>query len=151
MKTENLVEALVTDHAKRGVFASKPMRWALVGALASGGLVSLALFFIAFGVRPDIAAALRSWRFDFKVGLVLVALALAFSLCIALSRPVTSGQGGLASLPLRHWPWRRVAIVSSPCCRALFRRGPAAVGSNAFDLLWWPYRAGARHTSGSRA
>ncbi len=84
MKTDNLIEALVADRAPRGIFAGKPMRWALGGALVSGGLVSLALFLFEFGVRDDIGQALRTWRFDLKVVLVLVALAGAFGLCIAL-------------------------------------------------------------------
>lgn len=133
MKTENLVEALVADRAKHSTFAGKPMRWALVGALVAGGLVSLTLFFIGFGVRPDIAAALRTWRFDFKVGLVVVALVLAFSLCIALSRPVTSGNASRRLLPLAALAVAAVAIELALLPSASW--GTRLVGSNALVCL----------------
>jgi hypothetical protein len=96
MKTENLVEALVADRST----SSRPMRGALAGGLVVGAVASLAVFFVALGIRPDIAEALRTWRFDLKVVLVLVELVLAFSLCIALSRPVTSGRPAWRLLPL---------------------------------------------------
>jgi hypothetical protein len=96
MKTDNLIDALVAD---RGTPA-KPMRWALATALLLGGLVSLALFLASLGVRADIEPALGTWRFELKVGLVLLALGLAFSLCIALSRPVAPAHPGRRLLPL---------------------------------------------------
>ena len=104
MRTENLVEALVADRSGGG------RRMRLAGALALGGLVSLALFFVAIGVRPDIAQALATWRFNLKVGLVLLALLLAFGLCLALSRPVTSGHPGRRLLPLLALAVAAVAI-----------------------------------------
>jgi hypothetical protein len=96
MKTDNLIDALVADRLPRG----RPLRWALVAALLAGGLVSLVLFFAALGVRADIGTALATWRFELKVGLVLLALGLAFSLCIALSRPVAPAHPGRRLLPL---------------------------------------------------
>ena len=96
MKTANLVEALVADRAAD----SRALRFTLASALALGGLVSLVFFFIELGVRADIKPALATWRFDLKVGLVLLAMLLAFGLCIALSRPVTSGHPGRRLLPL---------------------------------------------------
>jgi hypothetical protein len=106
MRTENLVEALVADRSGVG----KRMRLGLASALALGGLVSLALFFVAIGVRPDIAQALATWRFNLKVGLVLLALLLAFGLCLALSRPVTSGHPGRRLLPLLALAVAAIAI-----------------------------------------
>ena len=96
MKTDNLIDALVADRPPRG----RPLRWALVAALLAGGLVSLVLFFATLGVRADIGPALATWRFELKVGLVLLALGLAFSLCIALSRPVAPTHPGRRLLPL---------------------------------------------------
>jgi hypothetical protein len=106
MKTDNLIDALVADRTPRGM----PLRWLLVAALLAGGLVSLVLFLAALGVRADIEAALGTWRFDLKVGLVLLALALAFSLCIALSRPVMPAQPGWRLLPLAALAVLAVAI-----------------------------------------
>jgi hypothetical protein len=96
MKTEKLIDALVADRAT----PAKPMRWVLAAALLAGGLVSLVLFLATLGVRADIGPALGTWRFELKVGLVLLALGLAFSLCIALSRPVAPTHPGRRLLPL---------------------------------------------------
>ena len=106
MKTDNLIDALVADRMPRG----RPLRWALAAALLLGGLVSLAFFFVILGVRADIAPALGTWRFELKVGLVLLALGLAFSLCIALSRPVTPAHPGGRLLPLAALAVLAVAI-----------------------------------------
>jgi hypothetical protein len=96
MKTDNLIDALVADRMPHG----RPMRWALAAALLAGGLVSLVFFLATLGVRADIEPALGTWRFELKVGLVLLALGLAFSLCIALSRPVMPAHPGRRLLPL---------------------------------------------------
>lgn len=106
MKTDNLIDALVADRPPRG----RPLRWLLVAALLAGGLVSLVLFFAALGVRADVEPALGTWRFDLKVGLVLLALGLAFSLCIALSRPVAPAHPSRRLLPLAALAVLAVAI-----------------------------------------
>jgi hypothetical protein len=106
MNTDNLIDALVADHTPRG----KPLRWALSAALLAGGFVSLVLFLAALGVRADIESALGTWRFDLKVGLVLLALGLAFSLCIALSRPMMTNHPGRRLLPLAALAAGAVAI-----------------------------------------
>jgi hypothetical protein len=106
MKTHNLIDALVADRAT----PAKPLRWALAAALLAGGLVSLVLFFATLGVRADIEPALGTWRFDLKVGLVLLALGLAFSLCIAVSRPVMTNHPGRRLLPLAALAAVAVAI-----------------------------------------
>jgi len=96
MKTENLVAALVADNGSG-------RRWTgrmLPAALALGGAVSLCLFIVDLGVRDDIAQAVVTWRFDLKVVLVLLALALAFGLCRALSVPVIAGSAIRRLLPL---------------------------------------------------
>ena len=128
MRTENLVEALVADRS-----GGKRMRLGLAGALALGGLASLALFFVAIGVRPDIAQALVTWRFNLKVGLVLLALLLAFGLCLALSRPVTMGHPGRRLLPVLALAVVAVAIelVILPSTSWASR----LVGSNAVPCL----------------
>lgn len=131
MRTENLVEALVADRS--GVIGGKRMRLVLAGALALGGLVSLVLFLLAIGVRPDVAQALATWRFNLKVGLVLLALVLAFGLCLVLSRPVTSSPPGRRLLPLLALAVAAVAIelVVLPSASWASR----LVGSNAVPCL----------------
>ena len=90
-------------------------------------------FFIELGVRADIKPALATWRFDLKVGLVLLAMLLAFGLCIALSRPVTSGHPGRRLLPLLALAVLAIAIelVALPSAAWANR----LVGSNALICL----------------
>jgi hypothetical protein len=129
MKTEKLIDALVADRAT----PAKPMRWALAAALLAGGLVSLALFLASLGVRADIEPALGTWRFELKVGLVLLALGLAFSLCIVLSRPVAPTHPGRRLLPLAALAALAVAIelLALPSASWTSR----LVGSNALVCL----------------
>jgi hypothetical protein len=129
MKTEKLIDALVADRAT----PAKPMRWALAAALLAGGLVSLALFTATLGVRADIEPALGTWRFDLKVALVLLALGMAFSLCIALSRPVMPAHPGRRLLPLAALAALAVAVelLALPSVSWTSR----LVGSNALVCL----------------
>lgn len=129
MKTDNLIDALVADRMPRG----KSLRWALAAALLAGGLVSLVFFLATLGVRADIEAALGTWRFELKVGLVLLALALAFSLCIALSRPVAPAHPARRLLPLAALAVLAVAIelLALPAVSWTSR----LVGSNALVCL----------------
>jgi hypothetical protein len=129
MKTEDLVKALVADRATGG----KPIRSALAGALLLGGLVSLAAFFIELGVRADIVPALGTWRFNLKVFMVLVALLSAFGLCIALSRPVSSGRPGRRLLPLAGLALVAVAIELAAVPSAQW--ATRLVGSNSLICL----------------
>ena len=129
MKTDNLIDALVADRPPRG----RPLRWALVAALLAGGLVSLVLFLAILGVRADIGTALATWRFELKVGLVLLALGLAFSLCIALSRPVAPGIRAGACCRLAHSPSSRSRSSFSSCPAP--HGQSRLVGSNALVCL----------------
>lgn len=128
MKTEKLIAALVADRA-----AARPIGRVLAGALAAGLLVSLALFLIEIGVRADIAEALGTWRFDLKLVTVVVALAASFGLCLALSRPVTSGRPARRLLPLAAVAVAAVAIELAALPAASW--GSRLVGSNAMVCL----------------
>jgi len=129
MRTANLIEALVADRAARG----KPMARGLVGALVAGAAASLALFLAAMGVRVDIADALVTWRFELKLVMVFLALGLAFSLCVSLSRPVTSGRLAWRLAPLAALAVAAVAIelAAVPSTTWVTR----LVGSNAMVCL----------------
>lgn len=136
MKTENLVEALVADRAAH----RKSIPKALAAALALGGLMSLALFFVDLDVGEDIAQAMATWRFDFaawrfdlKVGMVLLALVLAFRLCMELSRPVPSGRAARRLLPLAVLAAMAVAIELAALPSASW--GPRLVGTNSLVCL----------------
>jgi hypothetical protein len=129
MKTDKLIDALVADRLPRG----RPMRWALAAALVAGGLVSLVLFLTTLGVRSDIDVALGTWRFELKVGLVLLALGLTFSLCIVLSRPVPTAHPGRRLLPLAALAVLAVAIELWAMPSASW--AGRLVGSNALVCL----------------
>jgi hypothetical protein len=129
MNTDNLIDTLVADRTPRG----RPLRWALAAALLAGGVVSLVLFLGILGVRADIEAALGTWRFELKVGLVLLALGLAFSLCITLSRPVMPVHPGRRLLPLAALAVLTVAIELVVLPSASWASRP--VGSNALVCL----------------
>ena len=128
MKTDNLIDALVADRMPRS-----KLRWTLAAALLAGGLVSLVLFFATLGVRADIGPALATWRFELKVGLVLLALGLAFSLCIALSRPVAPTHPGRRLLPLGALAVLAIAIELFILPSASWES--RLVGSNALVCL----------------
>lgn len=129
MKTENLVEALVADRTA----GRKSIPWVVAAALALGALVSLALFFVDLGVREDIAQALATWRFDLKVGMVLLALVLAFGLCMEVSRPVPSGHPMRRLLPLAALAATAVAIELTALPSTSW--GTRLVGSNSLVCL----------------
>ena len=59
MKTDQLVDALVADGG-----AASPIARLLLLALAAGVALSLVVFFLTLGIRPDIGPALETWRFD---------------------------------------------------------------------------------------
>jgi hypothetical protein len=136
MKTENLVEALVADRAT----GRKSIPKVLAAALATGGLVSTSLFFLDLGVPEDVAQAmatwrydLATWRFDLKVGMVLLALVLAFRLCMELSRPVPPVRPLRRLLPLAVVAAMAVAIELAAFPSASW--GTRLVGSNSLVCL----------------
>ena len=94
MRTDDLIDALAAD---RG--AQSPHMSLVIGkALVIGSVVSLALFLLTMGVRPDFGSALATWRFQVKIVIVFLALGLAVFDCLRLSSPTTSGFASRFSL-----------------------------------------------------
>ena len=83
MKTDQLVEAIVSDRAA----IRRPLARSLGLALAAGGVLSLVIYFVELGVRRDIGPAVETWRFDLKVAMVLFGLILTFGVCLDCARP----------------------------------------------------------------
>lgn len=129
MKTEQLLAALVADRAKP---ARSPGR-GLSLALLAGGVVSLGLFLAALGPRHDLVPALATWRFDFKIVLVVLALVLAFRLCRALSRPVPVPHPGRYLLPLAALAVAGIAVELAGVPMDAWRT--RLVGSNSLICL----------------
>jgi hypothetical protein len=92
MKTSDLIAALAADGPAR----SPSLRGRLALAVGVGALVSFALFMIAVGLRPDIASAVHTVRFDLKFVDTLALLLPSALLCLRLSRP-DAGPGALAA------------------------------------------------------
>ncbi len=67
-------------------------RWAaaMAVALAAGGALPPCWFAIDLGMRPDIAAALQTWRFLLKLAVMLVAFGCALWACMRLAEPGTT-------------------------------------------------------------
>ena len=72
METDQLIRTLAADNAHR----ARPVGFVLALALLAAAPVSLAMFFAALGVRPDVMTAMHNPFFDLKF---LVTLALAIS------------------------------------------------------------------------
>ena len=68
MKTAQLITALVADRTV------VPLGRRLVLSLFVGGLISFGLFLVILGPRHDLAQALATWRFDFKIVLMMLVL-----------------------------------------------------------------------------
>lgn len=130
MKTDQLIAALAADRTAR------PFGRRFVLSLLIGGLVSLALFLVILGPRHDLAAALATWRFDFKIVLMMLILGLAFGFCRAVARPVAPAHPArglllplaaivaalvveLAVVPREAWGTRLIGSNSLICMSAI--------------------------------
>jgi hypothetical protein len=98
METEQLIRTLAADNPNRG----RPVGLTLTLALLAAAPVSVAMFMMALGVRPDVMTAMHNPFFDLKF---VVTLALAISAIVVglhLSRPEASlkGWGWLLLIPV---------------------------------------------------
>jgi hypothetical protein len=129
MKTEQLVASLVADRAG----SARPLARTVGGAVLAGALVSLVIFAVEFGPRVDLAAAFATWRFDFKLLLVLTALLAASAACLAMARPVVIARWRWTVLPILFLAVALlgVELVAVPAGTWQAR----LIGSNALDCL----------------
>ncbi|MEF2552557.1 NrsF family protein [Aurantimonas sp. A2-1-M11] len=88
MQTDTLIDTLVAD-SRRTAPETGPS-WPLLATIAASlaGLV----FFTAIGVRPDLAGALQTIRFDFKFVVTGLLAVTAFLAMRTLSRPAASAR-----------------------------------------------------------
>jgi hypothetical protein len=96
MRTDELINTLVADHAARP--RAKPVGRSLAMAIIAGLGVSAVLFSLTLGVRPDLLAALATWRFDLKLVDNLVLVIAATWVALRLSRPTTTTVSGMRAL-----------------------------------------------------
>jgi hypothetical protein len=98
METEQLIRTLAADNPYR----ARPVGYVLALALLAAAPVSVVMFMMALGVRPDVMTAMHNPFFDLKF---VITLALAISAIVVglhLSRPETSlkGWGWLLLIPV---------------------------------------------------
>jgi hypothetical protein len=129
MKTDQLVEALVAD----GVAGAKPFGRLLLLALAAGIALSLVVFFLTLGIRPDIRPALETWRFDLKIVIALLGLVLAFAVCRDCARPDMPRHPLRRLAPLLVLIVAAVAVELALVPEAAWRQ--RLVGSNSMICL----------------
>jgi hypothetical protein len=133
MNTDQIINAIVVD----GTVRTLSIRARLSAALAIGGAVAGALFAASLGVRPDIAGALQTWRFDAKLAIILVCLAAAAWSAAQLARPEVDPRKALTpllfapallglavvwelvSLPADAWAARAVGTNSMLCLASI--------------------------------
>lgn len=99
MRTDDLVHALAADHAT----ARSPIERRFALAIAIGFAISAAAFWGSMGVRPDIASAALTVRFDLKIVEALLLATTAAALVLRLARPgagTTSQTIVLAAAPV---------------------------------------------------
>ena len=92
METDQLIRTLAADTRRR------PWSVGLVLAVAllAAGLVSIAMFSAALGVRPDVMSAMHNPFFDLKFVVTLALASSAIVVGLHLSRPEAT---------LRGWAW----------------------------------------------
>ena len=126
MKTAELIRAIAQD-----VCARRPSLAGRVAvALGLGAAAAAGLFALGLGVRPDIAFALETWRFVFKMALVLTLAVLAWGASLRLARPEThpgKAFAGLFIVPLMLGAGVVCELLSVPPAEWQAR----AVGTNA--------------------
>jgi hypothetical protein len=90
LKTDQLIAALVADRAAPRQSLARRLLFALV----LGGLLSLGLFLAFLRPRADFGPALTTWRFDFKILLMIFIAVLAFEHCRTMAKPLALAHTG---------------------------------------------------------
>src|SRR5713101_4668668 len=89
METDQLIRSLAADNAHR----AHPVGLVLALALLAAAPVSVAMFFVGLGVRPDVMTAMRNPFFDLKFLVTLALTISAIAVSLHLSRPEASLHG----------------------------------------------------------
>src|SRR3984885_15490016 len=92
METDQLIRTLAADNSQR----ARPVGFVLALALVAAAPVSILMFFMTLGVRPDVMTAMHNPFFDLKFAVTLALAIAAIVLSLHLARPEAS---------LRGWAW----------------------------------------------
>lgn len=98
METEQLIRTLAADNPHR----ARPVGLILMFALLAAAPLSVAIFMMALGVRPDVMTAMHNPFFDLKFVITLALAVSAIVVSLHLSRPEASlnGWGWLLLIPV---------------------------------------------------
>ena len=91
VETDQLIRTLAADDHR-----ARPVGLMLTLSLLAAAAVSLAIFFLGLGVRPDVMTAMHNPFFDLKFAVTLALAISAIVLSLHLARPEAS---------LRGWAW----------------------------------------------
>jgi hypothetical protein len=89
METDQLIRTLAADNPHR----ERPVGLVLALALLSAAPVSMAIFMVRLGVRPDVMTAMQNPFFDLKFVVTLALAISAVAVSLHLSRPEASLHG----------------------------------------------------------
>ncbi|MDB5609936.1 MAG: hypothetical protein JWP25_6836 [Bradyrhizobium sp.] len=92
METDQLIRTLAADNVHR----ARPVGFVLALTLLAAAPVSIAMFLMALGVRPDVMTAMHNPFFDLKFAVTLALAISAIAVGLHLSRPEASLHG---------WAW----------------------------------------------
>ena len=92
METDQLIRTLAADNAHR----ARPVGFVLALALLAAAPVSVGIFFVGLGVRPDVMTAMHNPFFDLKFAVTLALAISAIAVSLHLARPEASLHG---------WAW----------------------------------------------
>jgi hypothetical protein len=143
MKTDDLIAVLAADNRAR----SRPVARTAAIAFLIGGAASFAGLLATLGVRPDLADAISTWRFDLKFVLLVSAFTVGFAECVRLARPNSAREPSvlvwmvpllvlaavsteLAVVPADGWSVRLIGTNAVPCVLAIpsLAVAPLAIG-----------------------
>ena len=128
MKTNDFISALAQDHAAQP--QPQPLRWTFLTAMAAGLGVAVVAFALTLGVRPDVASAIQTWRYDFKFVMTLTLAVTSARLVWRLARPAAeyrSAELAMAAAPLLLSGAVLYELWAVPASSWL----PRAIGSNS--------------------
>lgn len=109
MRTEDLIDRLASDNARRGMAPGTT----LALAVSLGTVIAAALMLTTIGPRADIARAASTWRFDYKF---LVTILLTVSSIMVLRKLVYPQAASVrAFLPLLAAPLALLGAVLIEC------------------------------------
>ena len=95
METEQLIRTLAADTTHR----ARPVGFVLALSLLATAPISIAMFMMELGVRPDVRTAMHNPFFDLKFVVTLALATAAIIVGLHLSRPEASLKGWGWSIP----------------------------------------------------